>query len=243
MQNYQSTAPVSILKKQYFFIPEFRYFFILEILIKLTVFITKTTYLPDLMIMKKLASVIFILLSLVLPSQQIFPLNEKPYLDSLQKMVKNSTDRDSKANAFFILSNYYRNTDSILSKRYLENGKTLRSANSFVSAKYHYYEGQYYLEKDKTKAAAAYQQAIQALSTFKTEESYFFQSLAWYNYGVSQKNKEGYPFLVKTILEKSIPLVEKYETNRNLGFLYSQLALILTYNAEFEKAGNYNKKH
>jgi len=194
------------------------------------------------MIMKKLASVIFILLSLVLPSQQIFPLNEKPYLDSLQKMVKNSTDRDSKANAFFILSNYYRNTDSILSKRYLENGKTLRSANSFVSAKYHYYEGQYYLEKDKTKAAAAYQQAIQALSTFKTEESYFFQSLAWYNYGVSQKNKEGYPFLVKTILEKSIPLVEKYETNRNLGFLYSQLALILTYNAEFEKAGNYNKK-
>ncbi|MCS3529656.1 tetratricopeptide repeat-containing sensor histidine kinase [Chryseobacterium sp. JUb7] len=193
--------------------------------------------------MKKLTVVIFILLSFTLQSQQIIPLNEKPYLDSLQNITISRSDNDSKANAYFLLSNYYRNTDSLSSKKYLENGKTLvETKKTFISAKYYYYEGQYYLEKNKTKAAAAYQQAISALSKFKTEESYFFQSLAWYNYGVSLKNKEGYPFLVKTILEKSIPLVEKYENNRNLGFLYSQLALILTYNAEFEKAGNYNKK-
>lgn len=193
--------------------------------------------------MKKLTVVIFILLSFTLQSQQIIPLNEKPYLDSLQNITISRSDNDSKANAYFLLSNYYRNTDSLSSKKYLENGKTLvETKKTFISAKYYYYEGQYYLEKNKTKAAAAYQQAINALSKFKTEESYFFQSLAWYNYGVSLKNKEGYPFLVKTILEKSIPLVEKYENNRNLGFLYSQLALILTYNAEFEKAGNYNKK-
>ncbi len=44
------------------------------------------------------------------------------------------------------------------------------------------------------------------------------------------------------MLEKSIPLVEKYENSRNLGFLYTQLAVILTYNAQFKKAEDYNKK-
>ncbi|KMQ69279.1 hypothetical protein ACM39_04080 [Chryseobacterium sp. FH2] len=191
---------------------------------------------------RRLILVFFILFSSHLQSQQIVPLNEKKYIDSLQTIIETKSDTNSKATAYFLLSNHYRNIDSVASKRYLLAGKTSIKNSSLLSAKYFYYEGQYYLERNKDKAATAYQKAIKELSKLKTEEADYFQALSWYNYGVSQKNKEGYPFLVKIMLEKSIPLVEKYKESKNLGFLYSQLAIILTYNAEFQKAENYNNK-
>lgn len=192
--------------------------------------------------MKRLFIVLSILLSFGVQSQQIIPLNEKPYLDSLQNVINSTTQNTSKANASFLLSNYYRNIDSLLSKKYLENGKTFINGNSFLSAKYDFYQAQYYLDRSKGKAASFYQKAIKELSKFKNEESDLLQASAWYSYGVAQKDKEGYPFLVKTILEKSIPLARKYENSRNLGFLYTQLAVVFTYNAEFKKSEEYNHK-
>ncbi|WP_292010703.1 histidine kinase [Chryseobacterium sp.] len=112
----------------------------------------------------------------------------------------------------------------------------------YVLAKYYYYEGFYYQESNPQKAAISYQKALLLFPKFKTEESHFFQALSWYNYGVVKKDKEGYPFLVKILLEKSIPTVEKYTENPRLGYLYSQLAIILTYNAEFEKSNYYNQR-
>lgn len=193
-------------------------------------------------IMRHFSLLILVLFSFSLQSQQIVPLNEKKYTDSLQTIIETKSDGNFKASAYFFLSNYYRNADTVTSKKYLALGKGLIKNSPFLAAKYYYYEGQYLLEKDKERASIAYQKAIQELSKIKSEESDYFQALSWYNYGVAQKNKEGYPFLVKTILEKAIPLVEKYPESKNLGFLYSQLAIIFTYNAEFEKAGNYNKK-
>lgn len=192
--------------------------------------------------MKRLLVLLSLFLSFTLQSQQIIPLNEKAYIDSLQNITKGNHSDPSKATASFLLSNYYRNSDSVLSKKYLAKGKILAQNNPFISAKYYYYEGQYNLDRNKNKAAVSYQQAIQSLSKFKNEESDFLQALAWYSYGVSQKDKEGYIPLVKIMLEKSIPLVEKYKNSRNLGFLYTQLAVILTYNAQFKKAEGYNNK-
>ncbi|KAA2220276.1 tetratricopeptide repeat-containing sensor histidine kinase [Chryseobacterium sediminis] len=192
--------------------------------------------------MKRLLALLSLFLFFKLQSQQIIPLNEKSYIDSLQNITKGNFPDTSKATASFLLSNYYRNSDSVLSKKYLASGKILARSNSFTSAKYYYYEGQYNLDRNKKKAAVSYQEAIRTLSKFKNEESDFLQALAWYSYGVCQKDKEGYIPLVKIMLEKSIPLVEKYENSRNLGFLYTQLAVILTYNAQFKKAEDYNNK-
>ncbi|MDQ1857694.1 tetratricopeptide repeat-containing sensor histidine kinase [Chryseobacterium sp. WLY505] len=192
--------------------------------------------------MKRLLVLLSLFLSFALQSQQIIPLDEKSYIDSLQSVTNGNYPDTSKATASLLLSNYYRNSDSVLSKKYLSSGKRLAQNNPFILAKYYYYEGQYYLDRNKEKAAASYQQSIRTLSKFKNEESDFLQALAWYSYGVSQKDKEGYIPLVKTMLEKSIPLVEKYENSKNLGFLYTQLAVILTYNAQFKKAEGYNDK-
>lgn len=192
--------------------------------------------------MKRLLILLSLLLSFSIQSQQLVPLDEKPYLDSLQNILRSHTTTAAKANATFLLSNYYRNIDSVLSKKYLENGKTFIKNHDFLAAKYDFYEAQYHLDRNKGKAAVSYQKAIKTLSKFKNEESDLLQAAAWYSYGVTQKDKEGYPFLVKTILEKSIPLAKKYENSRNLGFLYTQLAVILTYNAEFKKSEEYNTK-
>ncbi|WP_106916628.1 ATP-binding protein [Chryseobacterium aurantiacum] len=192
--------------------------------------------------MKRLLILLSILLSFSLRSQQIIPLNEKPYLDSLQNIVKTASSSSLKSNAYFLLSNYYRNIDSLLSKKYLENGKVFIKDSPLLSAKYDYYKAQYNLDRNKEKAGVSYQQAIKGLSKIKSEESDLLQASAWYSYGVTQKDKEGYPFLVKTILEKSIPLAKKYENSRNLGFLYTQFAVILTYNSELKKSEDYNNK-
>ncbi|MCI3936541.1 histidine kinase [Chryseobacterium aahli] len=192
--------------------------------------------------MMRLTLLLSILFSLSLFSQQISPLNEKRYEDSLKIVVKSHLDHSKKADAYYLLSNYSRNTDSSWSKKCLESGKLLSKNNAFLMAEFYYYNGLYFLEKDKEKASEYFQMAIKELGRFKTERSDIIQALAWFNYGLIKKNKEGYPFFIKIMLEKSIPLVEKYETSRTLGFLYTQLALTFTYNAEFQKAEYYNDK-
>ncbi|OCA76601.1 hypothetical protein BBH99_02490 [Chryseobacterium contaminans] len=192
--------------------------------------------------MKRLLILFTLFLAFSVQSQQLIPLDEKPYLDSLQNILGSNGPIKAKANTNFLLSNYYRNIDSVVSKKYLESGKTFIKNDPFLSAKYDFYEAQYDLDRNKAKAAVSYQKAIKALSKFKNEESDLLQAAAWYSYGVTQKDKEGYPFLVKTILEKSIPLAKKYENSKSLGFLYTQLAVILMYNAEFKKSEEYNTK-
>ncbi|MEE6127212.1 ATP-binding protein [Chryseobacterium arthrosphaerae] len=192
--------------------------------------------------MKRLWCILYILIHFTVKAQGLFPLNEKKYTDSLQSRIGSHVDNISKANAYFHLSDYYKNTDSLLSKKYLQNGKQLGAQDRFTSAVYYYYEGLYYQDLNRDKATASFRKAIAQLSELKSQKADFYQSLCWYNYGILQKNKEGYPFLIKTMLEKSIPTVEKYGDTKVLGFLYTQLALMLTYNAEFEKAGYYNEK-
>lgn len=192
--------------------------------------------------MKNHLITIYIFLSIYVQSQQLIPLNEKAYSDSLKTVINSSVDNNAKANSYFLLSNFYRNTDSFLSKNYLEKGKALSPKTSLNNAKYHYYEGWHFLESNKEKAAVSFQKAIQEFSKIKSQEADFYIASSWYNYGVTQKNKEGYPFLVKILVEKSIPQIEQYKDHKTLGQFYSQLAIILTYNAEFAKAYEYNTK-
>ena len=121
--------------------------------------------------MNRLLILLSILISFTLQAQQIIPLNEKPYLDSLKNVVHTKTNAQSVAESAFLLSNYYRNTDSSLSRKYLEQGKKLTQRSPYLLAKYFYFEGQYNLDHDKEKAALFYQRSIKELSKFKTEES------------------------------------------------------------------------
>lgn len=192
--------------------------------------------------MRRLWCILYILIHFTIKAQGLFPLNEKKYIDSLRLSINAHVNNTSKADAYFLLSNYYKNTDTLLSKQYLTAGKNAGGKDPLTEAIYEYYEGIYYQDLSKEKATESFRKAIEKLSGLKSQKADRYLSLSWYNYGILQKNKEGYPFLIKTMLEKSIPIAEKYGDSKLLGFLYSQLALMLTYNAEFEKADYYNKK-
>ncbi|WP_265131062.1 sensor histidine kinase [Chryseobacterium oranimense] len=191
--------------------------------------------------MMKRVLLVFFLLSFSLQAQQILPVNEKPYLDSLQKTIKTNKDSVSKADAYFLLSDYWRSRDSLKSKSYLQSGKKLIGKHKLMNGKYLFYEGQYLSTINPAKASQLFQNAIEIFKPIKSKESYNFQSASWYNYAIANKEK-GYPFLISTLTEKSLPLAQKSRDYAKVGHYYSQLATLLMYNSQLDKAEMYNKK-
>lgn len=185
--------------------------------------------------------IIFVLFSISLRAQQILPINEKPYLDSLQITIQKIMNPISKANAYLLLSDYWRSKDSLKSKSYLQNAKKLIGKNGLMNGKYLFYEGQYFSTINPAKASQLFQNAIEILKDIRSKESYSFQSASWYNYAIANKEK-GYPFLISTLTEKSLPLAQKSGDNTKIGHYYSQLATLLMYNSQLEKAEMYNEK-
>ncbi|MFN1219267.1 ATP-binding protein [Chryseobacterium kwangjuense] len=184
---------------------------------------------------------IFFLLSFSLQAQQILPINEKPYLDSLQNTIQVTKNPVSKADAYLLLSDYWRSRDSLKSKSYLQNAKKLIGTNELMKGKYLFYEGQYFSTINPAKASRLFQNAIEILKPIQSKESYSYQSALWYNDAIANKEK-GYPFLINSLTDKSLPLAQKSGDNAKVGHYYSQLATLLMYNSQLEKADMYNKK-
>ncbi|WP_390455091.1 sensor histidine kinase [Chryseobacterium sp. Alg-005] len=188
----------------------------------------------------KLILFLFFLFFFNLQAQQILPINEKPYLDSLQRII--TKDLASKADAYLLLSDYWRSKDSLKSKMFLQNGKKLISKNDpLMKGKYLFYEGQYFSANNPAKASLLFQSSIETLKPIYSKQSYSFQAASWYNFAIANKEK-GYPFIINILTEKTLPLAQKSKDNTKIGHYYSQLASILMYNAQFEKADMYNKK-
>lgn len=168
--------------------------------------------------MKRLWCILYILIHFTVKAQGLFPLNEAKYVDSLQFRTGSHVDAISKADAYFHLSDYYKNTDSLLSKKYLQSGKQIGTRDRFTMAVYYYYEGLYYQDLNRDKATASFRKAIAQLSELKSQKADTYLSLCWYNYGILQKNKEGYPFLIRTMLEKVSPRLKNTEIPRSSDF-------------------------
>lgn len=175
----------------------------------------------------------------VLSAQELIPFNENQYRDSLEKSVQSGSNIEEKVNSWLLLSNFYRSKDSLISRKYLDQAKKNLNSEAFLQGKFYFYEGQYFADKDKERAADSFSKSIEKLKTLSTKEADLMQSSAWYNYSLAKKDSEGYPFVIKNMLEKAIPLAEKHGDQRKIGHLYSQLGIIFTYNAEFQKAENY----
>ncbi|GGE44817.1 two-component sensor histidine kinase [Pedobacter psychrotolerans] len=192
--------------------------------------------------MKKLFLFILCLLgaSPVFCQQQI-PLNEKHYLDSLQNILKTSGADSSKANANFLLVDYWKFKDTLKSKSYLLAGKKIAKKDAYSTALSYFYEGQYYFNWDKARASVAFKKAADALAVFTTKKAYARRAAAWYNYAIMNMDK-GYGFIAKITLEKAIPDAEKTGDPTQVAQYYTRLATILMNNSQFAKATLYNEK-
>ena len=117
-------------------------------------------------------------------AQQILPINEKSYTDSLQSILQSKQSDSIKARTSYLLSDYWRSKDTVKSKEYLIKGKAMGSKYPLVKALYPFYEGQYYFTRNTSKAAEAFMNAEKELAAFKDKEVYKFRSAAWYNYAI-----------------------------------------------------------
>ncbi|WP_296150670.1 sensor histidine kinase [uncultured Flavobacterium sp.] len=178
----------------------------------------------------------------ILKAQQLLPVNEKTYADSLAGIANSRVSDSLKADANFLLVDFWRAKDTLKSKSFLQKAKMLSQKYPYLKASYFFYEGQYFQNWDKEKAAASYQKAQKALQKFNTKASLLLQASAWYNYGIVKKDKEGYPFVMDILTKHAIPLAEKAGDKEKQAHYYSQFGTILMYNAQFAKAAAYHQK-
>lgn len=174
--------------------------------------------------------------------QAIVPINEKSYTDSLQSALQKTTSDSSKARTFYLLSEYWRSKDTTKSKTFLTKGLQLAGKNPLIKALYDFYYGQLYFNRDAARSADALLKATKSLAPFHTKESYIFQSVAWFNYGVMKKIEKGEDFFVDVALNKAIPLSEKAGDPEKTAHYYSQIGSSFLNNAQFDKAGLYMNK-
>lgn len=175
-------------------------------------------------------------------AQQQIPLNEKHYVDSLESKLQQHIADSSKANASFLLVDYWKFKDTVKSKGYLTNGKKLAQKYPYFRALSLFYEGQYYFNWNPAKASAAFKKAEEALADFNTKRAYGNRAAAWFNYALMNKDKKGYEFITNITLTKAIPNAEKAGNEVMLAHYYTQLSTILMNNYQFAKATIYDQK-
>ncbi|MBS1606807.1 MAG: ATP-binding protein, partial [Bacteroidetes bacterium] len=175
-------------------------------------------------------------------AQQLVPMAEKDYADSLATILRSGVSDSSRSIAGYLLSDYWRFRDTAKSQRYLAQGRQLAGNYPYLRALYHFYEGQYYFNIDKGKAAQAYQESLAALAPYKTPAAYSSRAASWYNYALMVRNEKGDDFVTDILLNQSIPLSQLSGDVEKTAHYYVQLATLLMNNARFDKAEVYNQK-
>jgi two-component system NarL family sensor kinase len=179
---------------------------------------------------------------LLVAAQEIVPLNEKAYSDSLNNVLHQTNSDSIKARTYYLLSDYWRSKDTVKSKAFLLEGQHSGNQYPLTKALYHYYKGQLYFNFDPDKAGAAFLDCYHQLAGLSTHEALKFQSLAIFNYGIMERPQKGDAFFVDITLNRAIPLSEKAGDPEKTAHYYAQLGTVFMYNGQFDKAGVYIAK-
>lgn len=175
-------------------------------------------------------------------AQQVIPLNEKKYVDSLQNVLQQKIPDSAKAHSYLLLADYFKITEPKKAKAYLKSAAPLIKNHTTMQARYYFYKALADAPEDPTLANEIFDKGKSILKEKKDSKSLLLLSSLLYNSVIIQKNKKGYPYILKVLTEDAIPLAEKTHNYQKIGHLYAQLGNILTYNAEFEKAELYLSK-
>lgn len=170
------------------------------------------------------------------------PMYTQTYPDSLLRVIAGTTSDSTKANAHYLLTDYWVTTDSVKAKQHLSAGRPLAEKYPLLRALSGFYEGRLYFTYNPPRAAEAFMRTIKALEGMKDKNAWQVSSAAWYNYAIMKKNEKGDAYLIDVLMNKAIPLAEKAANPEKTAHYYSQLGTLLMYNAQFDKAEIYNNK-
>lgn len=186
-----------------------------------------------------LISILFF--SQLLQAQQIIPLDEQAYLQHLNSTIENTKNNTIILSNKLLLSEYWAQTDSIKSKKILDEVILSSQNNSLSKGIIAYYKGIYNAyQGDRAQAKIYYEDAINLLKNDIKNTDILIK--AWYNYAYIQVEDRGYDYMVKTLTEHCIPLSEKSNNVELLAYSYTQLGLTFMSVGQFDKAEVYHKK-
>lgn len=193
-------------------------------------------------------SVLIILLLLIqsgaaqtkpLPPNQL-PLNEKRYSDSLEQlMIAGKTD-SIKANAIYLLADFWRRKDIARAGSYLEQAKKISGNSTFQQGKYYVFLADLTaMGGDIPQSEIFYLKADSLLREFSTKEANQYKSKLWHNYGVQQQRKDDQEAFADILLNKAIPYAKLSGDSVYLGKNYFDLGLAFKNLEQYNKSKEY----
>lgn len=174
-------------------------------------------------------------------AQQLLPLDEEGYLKEINAAIETSKNEKIRLENYLLLSEFYAPTDSVQSKKALDNVLNSPHKKELNKGVLAYYQGIYFVNQgQKLKAKNYYEEAIKELKGDKREIDVLIKS--WYNYGYVQIEDKGYEVFIKTLTEHCIPLSEKSGNQLYLAYSYTQVGLTFMSVGQFDKAEEYHFK-
>lgn len=164
------------------------------------------------------------------------PLNEQQYSDSLQKILDDKISDSIRANAGFLLSNFWYRKDSAKGASYLEQGRLLSKNSAFQQSVYFFYLANFQSISSIELAESSYIKADSLLQRFNSNEAFVFRSKVWHNYGVQQQRKDDQEYFAEILVEKAIPFAIKGGDSVYLGKNYFDLGLTFKNTMQYAKA-------
>lgn len=164
------------------------------------------------------------------------PLNEQRFGDSLQNILNSKMPDSIRANAGFLLSNFWYRKDSVKGAAYLEQARLISKDNSFQQSVYFFYLGNLKSLNNLEFSESLFIKADSLLQRFSSKEAFAFRSKVWHNYGAIQQIKDDNESFADILLEKAIPFAIKGGDTVYLGKNYFDLGLAFTNTLQFAKA-------
>ncbi len=177
-----------------------------------------------------------LLLLLIAAGSSAQPSTPDKYLDSLNQLISKTESDSIRSRNYFLLSDYWREQDTVKAKAYLEKGKAFADKYPYMKAMYYSYLGNYYLGIDNTKSEINYLKADKELSVFKTKEAYQERAGAWHNYALVQQHQDDHKGALDALINHVLPLSKKAEDKIWLGTEYISIAAIFMNIKQYQKA-------
>lgn len=165
---------------------------------------------------------------------------DKKYRDSLALIAASGATDSAKAKACFLLVDEWRETDTVLSKQYLEKGRQFSKGNKFLQAVLLYYSARQIATAYPDSAAKIYLQAEQNLQGFAGKEALLYRAMCWHDYArFLHQLKDDSETYIDILLNKTIPMTRQAGDSLYLGKNYLDIAFGFKNLRDFKKADEY----
>ena len=168
--------------------------------------------------------------------------DDRHYPDSLTRLLQSASSDSTRANTFFLLSDYWSDKDRLKALGYARQGLQSSKGNGFYTGLAHFYLGGVYFEYDDRQSQHEYMLAEKLLSLYDTRQAFQYRSRLWHNYGVIEQRKDNNKAFADILLNKAIPFAIKANDSIRIADNYATVGIIFMNLNEYKKAISHYKR-